>query len=310
MKRITSVVALTAMIPALLAVAPIAVLSAAPAAAQSLEEVERLTRLGRTDEARTALESWWEGDRSQASRRDLQRGLWLRGRLTVDPVQAELDFQRLAVLYPSGPFTADAILRLAQGAWAMGDEVATRRYFETLRRDYPRSDAMASAERWMADRGPLPPPGDTPSRNAEAVDPPGRAAEAGGAGGSMDREPARGRPEAREQARRPGAERPAVERPGGERAPPEAGGGLSMNYSVQLGAFAEAERALALYDSIRAEGVDVRVVRVHGSQFTHVRVGHFAERSEAVERLEELTALGVKAALVRDDRAEEVIRPR
>ncbi|MGB1779070.1 MAG: SPOR domain-containing protein, partial [Longimicrobiales bacterium] len=53
-----------------------------------------------------------------------------------------------------------------------------------------------------------------------------------------------------------------------------------------------------------ARGIDVRVVRVEGSQFTHVRVGRFAERSAAVELLEELTAQGIRAALVRDDRAE------
>ena len=131
---------------------------ALPAAAQSpLEQVERLTRMGRTEEAREALSEWWEGDRSRASRRDLQRGLWLRGRLTVDPVQAELDFQRLAVLYPSGDFTADAILRLAQAAWAMGDEESARRHLETLERDYPRSEALERGRAWMADAGPLPP---------------------------------------------------------------------------------------------------------------------------------------------------------
>ena len=45
--------------------------------------------MGRTEEARAALVEWWDGDREDAPRRDLQRGLWLRGRLTVDPVQAD-----------------------------------------------------------------------------------------------------------------------------------------------------------------------------------------------------------------------------
>ena len=113
-----------------------------PVSAQSgLEQVERLTRLGRTEEARAALLDWWDNERGDASRRELQRGLWLRGRLTVDPVQAELDFQRLALLYPSGQFTPDAVLRLAQASWAMGDEAAARQYLGTLERDYRRSDA-------------------------------------------------------------------------------------------------------------------------------------------------------------------------
>lgn len=258
-----------------------------PLQAQSgLEEVDRLTRLGRTEAARVALADWWGGDRSQASRRDLQRGLWLRGRLTVDPVQAELEFQRLVVLYPSGPFTPDAILRLAQASWAMGDEAAARSYVGTLERDHPRSDALEAAERWLADAGPVPPPADMPTRAA-----PGPGERRADALSSSERERAQtGEPQDDEA----GAVEPGTVDP-------------TMNYYVQLGAFAERERAMALYDSVRARGVDVRVVRVEGSQFTHVRVGRFAQRASAVELLEELAAQGIGAALVRDDRAEEPI---
>ena len=238
-----------------------------PVAGQSaLEEVERLTRAGRTEEARVALAEWWEGDRGEASRRELQRGLWLRGRLTVDPVQAELDFQRLVVLYPSGQFTPDALLRMAQAAWAMGDEARARGHVDALERDYAGSEAAGRARQWLADAGPVPPPGDTPSQRAGAP-----------------------------------AEPPTEVGPDREAAADEA----DMNYFVQLGAFAEPERALALYDSVRERGVEVRVVRVEGSQFIHVRVGRFADRAAAVDLLEELTAQGINAALVRDDRPEE-----
>ena len=82
-----------------------------------------------------------------------------------------------------------------------------------------------------------------------------------------------------------------------------------MNYYVQLGAFGDQERAFAVYTQAREAGVDVRVVRVEGSNFTHVRVGRFAERTAAVDLLEQLTARGISAALVRDDRAERVVRP-
>lgn len=252
------------------------VTTAAPLSGQSaLEEVERLTRLGRTEEARTALADWWEGDRAEASRRELQRGLWLRGRLTVDPVQAELDFQRLVVLYPSGQFTPDALLRLAQASWAMGDEDGARSHVATLQRDYPGADATETAGRWLADPGPLPPPGDTPSRGAEAT--------------------AEARPAASPRADAPAGQETRV---------------AAMSYSVQLGAFAEPERAAALYETTREQGVDARLVRVRGSQFVHVRVGRFAQRSAAVELLDELTARGINAALVRDDRPEELVRPR
>jgi cell division protein FtsN len=81
-----------------------------------------------------------------------------------------------------------------------------------------------------------------------------------------------------------------------------------MNYFVQLGAFGEEERAFALAEEAAGKGVDVRVVRVEGSRFTHVRVGRFADRAAAVELLDALTAQGINAALVRDDRPETPIR--
>ena len=262
-----------------------------PASAQSgLEAVERLTRLGRTEEARAALLDWWDSERGDASRRELQRGLWLRGRLTVDPVQAELDFQRLALLYPSGQFTPDAVLRLAQASWAMGDEDAARRYLATLERDYRRTDAWEQAQEWIADAGPLPPPGDTPTRTVEPIerDEPEVPAEQVVADSAVaDPEQAEDEDDPEEAAE---DDAPAAE--------------PVMNYYVQLGAFADEERAFALYEEVLAREIDVRVVRVEGSQFTHVRVGRFAERSAAVELLEELTAQGISAALVRDDREE------
>lgn len=261
-------------------------LDPAPMSAQSsLEAVERLTRLGRTEEARAALLEWWDNGRDDASRRELQRGLWLRGRLTVDPVQAELDFQRLALLYPSGQFTPDAVLRLAQASWAMGDEAEARRYLETLERDYRRTDAWEQAQEWIADAGPLPPPGDTPTRVSESRD----------------------EDETESATEEVAADSTVADPVEADSAPvevdtPEAD--PVMNYFVQLGAFADDERAFALYEEVVARDIDVRVVRVEGSQFTHVRVGRFAERSAAVELLEELTAQGIRAALVRDDRAE------
>lgn len=283
-------------------------LGVASAAAQSgLEQVEQLTRLGRAEEARTALTEWWDGDRDNASRRELQRGLWLRGRLTVDPVQAELDFQRLAVLYPSGIFTPDAIFRLAQGSWAMGDEARARQHVATLERDYPRSDARERAVAWLASAGPLPPEGDTPTRGAAAAAP-SRAepqADSSAARNAVVRDPDTGRAAATRSTPRARTDAAVETRPGEEGAADEA---QVMNYYVQLGAFADQERAFALYEEIRAGGIDVRVVRVAGSQFTHVRVGRFAEREAAVELLDRLTAQGISAALVRDDRAEQTIR--
>lgn len=267
-------------------------LVATPVLAQSpLEQVERLTRMGRAEEARVALMEWWDSDRDDANRRELQRGLWLRGRLTVDPVQAELDFQRLAVLYPSGQFTPDAILRLAQASWAMGDEARARGYLTALERDHPRSDARERADEWLADAGPVPPPGDTPTPAVADEVVPEEPEDEPAPLPSQDVE-ARDTTAADSTA--------AVEE--------ETAADPVMNYYVQLGAFADEELAFALYEEVSAAGVDARVVHVEGSQFTHVRVGRFAERAAAVELLEELTEQGVSAALVRDDRVEEPAR--
>ncbi|HUF75955.1 MAG TPA: hypothetical protein VMM35_06740, partial [Longimicrobiales bacterium] len=131
--------------------------AALPAQTPSLDRVEELARLGRTEEARAALTDWWSAARDDASQRDLQRGLWLRGRLTVDPVQAELDYQRLIVLYPSGPYTAQALFRLAQAAHAQGDAEDARRHVEALARDYAGSPSRAQAEAWLREAGDPPP---------------------------------------------------------------------------------------------------------------------------------------------------------
>lgn len=268
-----------------------------PLWAQSgLERVEELTRLGRAEEARVTLTEWWDGDRDNASRRELQRGLWLRGRLTVDPVQAELDFQRLVVLYPSGQFTAAAILRLAQASFAMGDEAASRGYMDILFRDYPSSEAREQGEAWLSSAGPVPPAGDTPTRVVSEEDEGDvRVGDrnGGGAADSTATDPPSGEPSGRDDV----PEYDPADHPESV-----------LNYYVQLGAFADEARAMALYEQVKEAGVEVRVVRVVGSRFTHVRVGRFADRSDAVERLDELTSAGIRAALVRDDRAEEVVR--
>jgi cell division protein FtsN len=77
---------------------------------------------------------------------------------------------------------------------------------------------------------------------------------------------------------------------------------------VQLGAFAEETRAVALFEEMRSAGIDVRIVRVEGSRFLHVRLGRFVERAAAAAELERLTTSGISAALVRDERSEQLVR--
>lgn len=125
--------------------------------AKSLDRVEELAGQGRTEEAREMLLSWWSESGGKAARREAQRGLWLRGRLTVDPMQAELDFRRLVIEYPGGPFSDLALFRLAQSAYAAGDSLAAVGHVGRLAREYPSSPARREAEAWLATAGPAPP---------------------------------------------------------------------------------------------------------------------------------------------------------
>jgi len=127
-------------------------LGLSPVSAQegpSLNEVEGLMAQGRIMEARETLENWWTGRLSRASRTDRQRGIWLRGKLTVDPSLAELDFRRLVLEFPGGPYSDDALFRLGLSAELRGDLRGAQASFENLIRDYPSSPRVGEAELWV-----------------------------------------------------------------------------------------------------------------------------------------------------------------
>jgi septal ring-binding cell division protein DamX len=248
--------------------------SAGPASAQTgLEDIDRLTRAGSTAAARAALVAWWDAEHDAASRDVQQRALWLRARLTVEPEQAMRDYQRLVVLYPGGTFTDQALLRLAQAAHALGDGRQAQAHVEALIRDYPGSPVRRTAESWLQAAGdPPPPPAAAPSQAA-----PERTGAAPSAGPPAADAPSGGATVAATPAR---------------------------YYAVQLGAFGEEDRALGVAAAGRDAGFDVRVVRVEGSPFFHVRVGMFPDRPEALELFNSLARAGVQGALVQDERAE------
>jgi hypothetical protein len=120
----------------------------------SLDEVEVLANRGRILEAREVLETWWEERGAGVGRLDRQRSLWLRARLTVDPSLAELDLRRLTLEYPGGPYSDDALLRLAQSADVRGDRGRAGDYFRTLLRGYPSSPHASLAAAWLREAGP------------------------------------------------------------------------------------------------------------------------------------------------------------
>ena len=116
----------------------------------TLPEIEALAQHGRPNQARIELMTWWEESRDAASREERQYALWLRGRLTVDPLQAIRDFQRLVIEYPGGPFTAGALYRLAQEAYERENTDDFERFMGSLSRDYPNASALAEADAWVS----------------------------------------------------------------------------------------------------------------------------------------------------------------
>jgi cell division septation protein DedD len=261
---------------------------AAPAGTASLDEVESLMNAGRTEDARAVLTAWMNptaprgsSSRSGArpaprapSRADQQRALWLRALLTVDPEQAAIDFQRLVVEHPGGPFSDRALLRLAQAAEAQGESMRARELLTTLLRDYPGSPIRLDAGRMLES---------LPSEDvlrAAAPTPPAPAA-----------------------AATPPASRPD-DRPSAS-TPPASTGGAALRWTVQLGAFASVERATGLRDELAAAGVEVRLVSVPGTRLIHVRTGRFASQPQAERVRQRLTGRGLVATVAADADREE-----
>ena len=126
-----------------------------PLAAQDrvLDEIEALTKRGEAGEARTMLGAWWTEKSGQASREDFQRGLYLRGRLAIHADSARVHYLRLIVEHAGGPYSAPALLRLAQDSHARGDLPGAARHFRSLVRDYPESAQRSEAQAWLDEFG-------------------------------------------------------------------------------------------------------------------------------------------------------------
>ena len=238
----------------------------------SLDQVESLMAEGQIIQAREVLETWLDSRLASASREDRQRGTWLRGRLTVDPSMAEMDFRRLVLEYPGGSYSADALFRLGLLAELRGEGTEALDLLERLIRDYPSSPLVEDAESWhlaLSEGGgasaPLASQGMEPPPQAEALLPPATPAPTD----SMD---------------------------------------ASWSYAVQLGAFSSLERARSLADRLRHAGYDPRVVGIPEDELARVRVGRFPVREEAEVLAEELAGHGFEVRVVSDAWCEERVR--
>ncbi|TVP54508.1 MAG: hypothetical protein EA351_12975 [Gemmatimonadales bacterium] len=253
------------------------------AQAPELAEVRGAVDDARFPEARELLERWWEADGERADRRTRQEALWLRARLTPDPQLAELDYRRLVIEFPGGPFSDGALLRLAQGSEARGESAEAGRYLEILVRDYPTSehrvearDRLVRLERAEDDPPPVLAPPTVIRDDTVAV------------ADTVVREPP---PEIPVD--------PVVEGDEDEELDE-----LTGSYTVQLGAFSTRERAMDLARRADEAGLRVRVVQVAGSELFRVRLGGFESRQAAEEAAQGPRNAGFEA-LVSMDREQE-----
>lgn len=275
------------------------------AAAQDadLQRVDSLTDQGRVTLAREALQGWWDREWDGAERQARQRALWLRGKLTVDPSQARRDYQRLVLEYPGGPYAAQALLRLGRAAEARGRLVEAAGHFDQLIRDYPNSPHRLEARRWRDEHG-------------AAVT---RAVREGAAGGEDVAEAAAAVPSdedvpdedaaAEDTRERSAREEAGAEEAGsGEPAPESRTEAEARTLAVQLGAFGAPDRARALARRARARGLEIRLVRVEGSDLVRVRAGRFASRGSARDLRARIRGMDLEAFIVTDADRESPIQ--
>tara|TARA_B100000378_G_scaffold204113_1_gene167429 strand:+ start:208 stop:1005 length:798 start_codon:yes stop_codon:yes gene_type:complete len=257
---------------------------AVPVGAQeSLATVDSLALAGRADEARTVLDSWWLNERAGSNRRDRQHGLWLRAILTVDPNMAGLDFQRLALEYPGGSYSDEAMLRLGLISAGAGDLPRAAGYFRTLVTDYPRSPRRRQAEEWLSDHLVEVEEAEAAAREAEALAP--RSADS--ATGA-------------DAAAAAAVQKPEADSPSGAET-------ASLRYAVQVGAFESEERARDLLVAVNASGFRARIVRVPESPLVRVRIGAFSDRAGAAELMDQVRRRGHEATIAADVPDEEPV---
>jgi hypothetical protein len=232
-----------------------------------LDDVETLLGQGRVFQARELLQSWLDSEGEAVGRMDRQRGIWLRGLLTVDPSMAEMDFRRLVLEFPGGPFSDDALFRLAQSAELRDDLRRAHAHYSALVRDYPTSPIRGRAAAWVRDhQAEVQAFGAEPTPRIEAVP------------------------------------LPILERDE-ERVATESGDSIS----VQLGAFRNLDGARSLASNLRSSGYEPRLVRVPSNDWIRVRVGRFSRRPDADRLRQELLEAGFEAAVVADAHEEEEV---
>jgi len=246
---------------------------------QTLAATEAALAEGRYPEARARIEAWWQEGEAGRDRADIQKAIWLRARLTVDPQAAELLYRRLVVEFPGGDFSDQALLRLSLGARARGEVEVARRYLEILIRDYPGSPYRVEARTALA--------------QLDGARQPAPATAAGGAGQAPVQPPAQV-PPGRAQPPPPPAQTPPPPTPAPTPPPAQARTQAQPAgaFALQFGAFGQVASAVSLSEELGRAGLDVRIVRVEGSPLIRVRLGRFGSREDAEAHARELRERG------------------
>ena len=287
--------------------------TAGSAHAQDLARVDTLLASGRFTEARTTLERWRAAhprNSRDASPDQHARALLLEGRIASDPDVALDAYLSLVLGYPTAAEAPHALLLLGQGLLATGQPERARGYLERRVRDYPAAARRAEALLWLA-RAQV-----RTARTADAcatlreaetartADADLRAllaheqaqacsASADGAQPTQPAAPPAPRSEPRPQPVQ--AERTAPAR--------------QERYTVQAGAFRTIDRAERLAKTLRERGFDdVRIVYVSSSTLARVRIGYFANASDAAAFASRLRAAGFDAAVGTDAHMERAQR--
>lgn len=219
-----------------------------------LDAVEAIADRGDAVQARERLDVWLAANDGQASRAELTRAWFLRGRLMSDVDSAEVEYLRAAI-DGDGPFASRARLRLGQMQLAKGDLRRAANYLQQLRADDPEGAMVPVSWVWTA-------------RVAESTGDAEIACEAWARARSLldAADPAR----AEAEQSRSRCEEPA-------RQP-----GEIETYTVQLGAFGTEEAAGRLRDGAADIGVAVRVEPPSGGvRVYRVRAGRFGSRDSA-----------------------------
>ncbi len=238
-----------------------------------LKEAIRLATEGQADSARSLTSAWIA--RLQPADSLYPKALYAAGVVAGDMDTALQYLRRVSIEYSRSEWADDALLRMAQMAFAQGQLRSAIRSAKSVLLDYPFSDLRADAAYWSG-RAYL-----ASGELDEACPLLRRAVETAGdnyevenrANYYLQRCPASGE-DPDEAGRAPNAA-------------PQGGGTV---YSVQVAAMQSAAAADELMQRLHAEGYEPHVIR-DSDGLLKVRVGRFPRRADAERLLGKLRAL-------------------